>query len=109
MNCHIFVVWPDDHGHGHGHGHGLMILGMIQCRKTFQRFVELVAAKVRWMMGEVKLIIHDCLTMMVKGWADRVPGDQWVGLQGPRRSTGRFDGPSLEGRYVPIYICDPDD
>ena len=84
---------------------------MIQCRKTFQRFVELVAAKVRWMMGEAKLIIHDCLTMMVKGWADRVPGDQWVGLQGPRRSTGRFDGPfdDLEGRYVPIYICDPDD
>ena len=76
---------------------------MIQCRKALQRLVELVTARARWMLGEAKL------TMMVKGWADRVPGDQWVGLQGPRRSTGRFDGSSddLEGRYMPIdmYIC----
>ena len=40
----------------------------VQCRKTFQRLVELVAARVRWMLGEAKLIIHDCFSMMVKGW-----------------------------------------
>ena len=73
---------------------------MIVVRKALQRLVDLVTARARWMLGEAKL------TMMVKGWADRVPGDQWVGLQGPRRSTGRFDGSSddLEGRYMPICV-----
>ena len=88
MNCHIFVVWPDDYGHGHGRGHGLMILVMIQCRKTFQRFVELVAAKVRWMLGEVdhpRLLDHD---------------GQGVSLQGPRMSMGGPAGSQEVNREV---------
>ena len=96
MNCHIFFVWPDDPGPVQ---EDISKTGRVGC---CQSQVD---------AGEAKLIIHDCFSMMVKGWVDWVQGDQWVGLQGPRRSTGRFDGSSydLEGRYMPIYIRDSDD
>ena len=76
-------------------------------QEDIKRLVELVAARVRRMLGEAKLIIHYCLTMMVKGWACRVPGGQQGGLMGPLLIL-KADLPyvvlMIKKAYMPIYM-----